>query len=362
MVDKITSPVGAIELIEKTNEIIDNTAAIAGELENYQKKLTAGSNISISGGRNTSNIKNWSSLVQPPELSNTTWEFVSYADDLYIAFGSHNSNTVATSNDGINWTVNNNAQGLYGYPCVKVIKIGDYYFGIAQAGYIFYSGDGLNWSYSGSQSQIQYIVDMIYDGSKYVILNQFGYINVTDALDWSGTWNTYQIPNYNDDKFVSLIYDGSNYIAATSDGGLSISSDAINWSSVSYIIPLYSGSSSIISLIYNNNRYIAFSNDNNYCYVSTADYYSQWNYPEQISELNITSIGFANANAQILTMDAQGYVSTCGDNGAIISAVGVEVLSNKVTSISSLSTDTEYPSAKCVYDIIGDIESLLSQV
>ncbi len=35
---------------------------------------------------------------------------------------------------------------------------------------------------------------------------------------------------------------------------------------------------------------------------------------------------------------------------------------NKVTSISSSSTDTQYPSAKCVYDIVGNIETLLSQV
>lgn len=33
--------------------------------------------------------------------------------------------------------------------------------------------------------------------------------------------------------------------------------------------------------------------------------------------------------------------------------------SNLVTSISSSSTDTQYPSAKCVYDIIGDIETAL---
>lgn len=36
--------------------------------------------------------------------------------------------------------------------------------------------------------------------------------------------------------------------------------------------------------------------------------------------------------------------------------------SNKVTSISSSSTDTQYPSAKCVYDIVGNIENLLSEV
>lgn len=36
--------------------------------------------------------------------------------------------------------------------------------------------------------------------------------------------------------------------------------------------------------------------------------------------------------------------------------------SNLVTSISSSSTDTQYPSAKCVYDIVGDIESTLDAI
>lgn len=35
---------------------------------------------------------------------------------------------------------------------------------------------------------------------------------------------------------------------------------------------------------------------------------------------------------------------------------------NLVTSISSSSTDTQYPSAKCVYDIVGDIETLLAAI
>lgn len=39
-----------------------------------------------------------------------------------------------------------------------------------------------------------------------------------------------------------------------------------------------------------------------------------------------------------------------------------EKLANKVTSLSSTSTDTEYPSAKCVYDMIGDVETLLSNI
>lgn len=37
-----------------------------------------------------------------------------------------------------------------------------------------------------------------------------------------------------------------------------------------------------------------------------------------------------------------------------------EKIANKVTSLSAQSTDTQYPSAKCVYDIIGDVNTLLT--
>ena len=37
----------------------------------------------------------------------------------------------------------------------------------------------------------------------------------------------------------------------------------------------------------------------------------------------------------------------------------VELTTNKVTTLSSASTDTQYPSAKCVYNIIGDVETIL---
>lgn len=39
---------------------------------------------------------------------------------------------------------------------------------------------------------------------------------------------------------------------------------------------------------------------------------------------------------------------------------GKQDKSNLVTSLSSSSTDTQYPSAKCVYDALGDIETLLA--
>jgi len=37
-------------------------------------------------------------------------------------------------------------------------------------------------------------------------------------------------------------------------------------------------------------------------------------------------------------------------------------ISNLVTSLSSSSTNAQYPSAKCVYDLIGNVESLLADI
>ena len=44
-------------------------------------------------------------------------------------------------------------------------------------------------------------------------------------------------------------------------------------------------------------------------------------------------------------------------SGGVASALsGMEIASNKVTAISSLSTDTQYPSAKCVYDALASAQ------
>ena len=52
----------------------------------------------------------------------------------------------------------------------------------------------------------------------------------------------------------------------------------------------------------------------------------------------------------------------CKDEVARNSIANMQTTGNLVTSISSSSTDSQYPSAKCVYDIIGDIETLLQAV
>lgn len=51
--------------------------------------------------------------------------------------------------------------------------------------------------------------------------------------------------------------------------------------------------------------------------------------------------------------------SVNGQTGAV---TGLQTTSNLVTSVSSASTDAQYPSAKCLYDMVGDIETLLGAI
>ena len=56
-------------------------------------------------------------------------------------------------------------------------------------------------------------------------------------------------------------------------------------------------------------------------------------------------------------------VATSGDYNDLTNKPdlsGYQTTTNLVTSVSSSSTDSQYPSAKCVYDIVGDIESAIN--
>ena len=71
-----------------------------------------------------------------------------------------------------------------------------------------------------------------------------------------------------------------------------------------------------------------------------------------------------NWKLQINTQKTVTFASIAGqptDNSNLSTALGAKEDSvNKVTSLSSNSTDTQYPSAKCVYDMIGNVESVLT--
>lgn len=69
--------------------------------------------------------------------------------------------------------------------------------------------------------------------------------------------------------------------------------------------------------------------------------------PTQTSELTNNS-GFLTGST--------GVTSVNGAHGAV---TGIQTTSNLVTSVSSSSTNSQYPSAKLFYDTVGNVESVL---
>jgi hypothetical protein len=81
----------------------------------------------------------------------------------------------------------------------------------------------------------------------------------------------------------------------------------------------------------------------------------------KITQLIIAGNGIYYRNIE----KSDGSSATFGDWVKLLKdsdATSYELNTNKVTSLSSSSTDTQYPSAKCVYDLIGDISSAIDAI
>ena len=94
----------------------------------------------------------------------------------------------------------------------------------------------------------------------------------------------------------------------------------------------------------NGNGVIVFDNTQGKIYVG-GDCFSS----------NVKDAAYNSANSTLTI--------TKMDNSTItVNLNNYEITNNKVTSLSSQSTDTEYPSAKCVYDLIGPIDTALNTI
>lgn len=94
----------------------------------------------------------------------------------------------------------------------------------------------------------------------------------------------------------------------------------------------------------NGNGVVVFDSTTNKIYVGGVCYSSDvknatWNQ-------NTSTLTLTKSDNTTVSLDMSNYEAT----------------SNKVTSLSAQSTDTQYPSAKCVYDLIGPIDSALDAI
>lgn len=70
----------------------------------------------------------------------------------------------------------------------------------------------------------------------------------------------------------------------------------------------------------------------------------------EVSEVNVDNTPTQNSSNLVTSGGVYGALSDKQD------------VSNLVTSLSNSSTDSQYPSAKCVYDTVGNIESALATI
>lgn len=105
--------------------------------------------------------------------------------------------------------------------------------------------------------------------------------------------------------------------------------------------------------------------------VNTYDGYATSKQDVSTLETDVAAKGFTKNTGTVTSVTVQMNGSTKGtitssgtiDLGTVITAHqsldACEKTANKVTSISSSSTDTQYPTAKCVYNLVGNVETIL---
>lgn len=87
-----------------------------------------------------------------------------------------------------------------------------------------------------------------------------------------------------------------------------------------------------------------------------------------VSDSNLQEFG-VQFKSKLSAVATSGSYSDLSNKPTIPDVSGKEDTTNKVTSITASSTNTQYPSAKCVYDeidgiadMIGDIDTVLDNI
>lgn len=102
------------------------------------------------------------------------------------------------------------------------------------------------------------------------------------------------------------------------------------------------------------------------CYLSTSYFLNNSAIPQKAGDLVFSRGTGCLHRCGAITYDSQSgkYKTNVTHLATVLvahqSLSGLQTTANLVTSISSSSTDAQYPSAACVYSLIGDIETLLA--
>lgn len=177
------------------------------------------------------------------------------------------------------------------------------------------------------------------DRMQYTVMPTAGATLVGQIYQYTGVTNA----SYTNGYFYKCSATGSTPASATisQTSGSSLSSLAVNATTFASQI----STSGTYTFTYSIDTWLLTQGGTDIA-VDIADYgitYSGTPVTDDVIEVVFTAAGDVFSWVLCPVMDAQS-------------------VSNLVTSISSASTDSQYPSAKCVYDLVGDIETLLSQI
>ena len=319
---------------------------------------------------------NWTASTLP---SSSFWNSVTYGDGKFVAIAGSYSNKAAYSTDGINWTESTLPSSSFWnsvtYGDGKFVAVGNFSSKAA------YSTDGINWTESTLPSSKNWS-SVTYGDGKFVavIYNSDKSAYSTDGINWtestlpsSANW---QAVTYGDGKFVAVAYDSDASAYSIDDINWTASTlpSSAKWQAVTY------GDGKFVAVAYDSDASAVFTIQYDKCYIldSTPTTSSQvYSEPETTSTKTITSVG----SGTITLSDNLVYNSTQSGNkntyktiGTIhpnwlcfINGVGVKMGNTLIasatpitTSITSTSTNAEVPSAKAVYNEVGEIENALN--
>ncbi|NOZ94702.1 MAG: hypothetical protein GXP47_08195 [Acidobacteria bacterium] len=102
-----------------------------------------------------------------------------WAGDRFIAAG---TGSVATSPDGVQWTVSKGTWGFNGF--FAFAGNGNRFVGIAGGGFLAWSGDGLTWNAVHNIPSGE-LFSVTWDGTKFVVAGAGFLLTSTDGVEWS---------------------------------------------------------------------------------------------------------------------------------------------------------------------------------
>ena len=297
---------------------------------------------------------NWETGTLP--ITDTPPWDIAYGNGKFVVVFQNSSDTgkslnkVAYSEDGINWTVatitNEVLSSNYIYWRLITFFKNKFIAFRVNSSMVAYSEDAINWTTKTISNRTRGNYYWAANNGEICVAccnNRSRYATSTDGINWTER----DFPG-GDGHRHNVIYDGVRFVAlpaASSETGQSsmvatvlVSTDGLNWTYSDKSVPV---AGEYLSVTYGDNKIVAI--ENNTTNIITQEY---------------TPLSTINPDYLCFVEDTKIQL---GSN-EIVNTSDKEDIANKVTSISASSTDTEYPTAKCVYDLVGDIESVLDRL